>query len=181
MEREFETKGLITKTEYEMLISNLQVITKHEQSNAYLDTADHFFQNQASALRLRIIDGQYIFSLKRQDSDGASEWNRPLTSNEYNDIIHTRAIDLSKYNCPHTDYLQDLQLVMINTTRYVCQYHDHLIELDATSFGDIIDYELEIEADSLITASQIMEKIRTEFNLDIKKSYPKIARYFMYN
>lgn len=181
MEREFETKGLITKADFEMLTENLKVLAIREQSNTYLDTNEGFFKKDSSALRLRIIDGQYIFSLKRQDVDGASEWNQTLTASQYDEIIKSQAIDLSLFDCPHNDYLSNLNIVSINTTRYVCKYHEHTIELDATTFNTTIDYELEIEAESLTTASQIMSQITHEYNLDIKKSYPKIARYFMYN
>ncbi len=181
MEREFEAKQLISETQFNLLISNLNPNEVRNQTNIYLDTIDSYFKRQNSALRLRNIDGQLIFSLKRQDSDGATEWNQPLTNATWDTIISSKQIDLSDYNCPQNDLLTNLQLVEIETTRYVCSYNELMIELDKTRFNQTVDFEIEIEAKNLQTASDTMQKLITDFDLDVKKSYPKIARYFMYN
>lgn len=181
MEREFESKGLITEDEFKKLLENLQQVEIKEQTNTYLDTNDGFFKNENSALRLRIINGQYIFSLKRQDDDGAIEWNQPITKDEYTSICNSKSIDLSIYKCPQNEMLSNLELHTISTTRYVCEYQNTIIELDQTDFGMVIDFEIEIEAESEMAASVTLQQLAEEYNLDIKKSYPKIARYFMYN
>lgn len=181
MEREFESKGLISKIDFDRLVESLDVIQIRNQSNVYIDTKDGFFKQDSSALRLRIIDGEYIFSLKRQDIDGATEWNQDITKDVYNNIINSKAIDLSQYSCPQENTLTNLELVSITTKRYVCQYNEFSIELDETTFNSTIDYEIEIEADSLGTAILVMNNLALEYDLTIKKSYPKIARYFMYN
>lgn len=180
MEREFEAKALISKQQFELLISKLEITEIRQQKNIYLDS-NNFFKNKNSALRLRIIDGQYIFSLKRQDRDGATEWNQNITAEQFQQIIDSKTIDFGIYNCPDNQVLSDLDIICIDTTRYVCSYQEQLIELDKTTFNKTIDFEIEIEADSLDAASQTMKQLATEFALDIKKSYPKIARYFMYN
>lgn len=181
MEREFESKGLITKSQFEHLRANLDVHEIREQTNTYLDTEDGFFKTKASALRLRVWGGEYLFSLKRQDADGASEWNQSLSEVDYQRIIDHQAIDLANFKCPYTECLTDLEVVTIATTRYVCSHGQTTIELDRTSFGQTVDYELEIEASSLDEASNRMQQLADEFDLDIKKSYPKIARYYLYN
>lgn len=181
MEREFESKGLLSEADFKQLLENLEIVEIKNQVNTYIDTAADYFKRQNSALRLRIINDQYIFSLKRQDNDGATEWNTPITKDEYNTIIETKSIDLSGYPCPQNDTLTNLQIVLIETQRHVCNYNQSQIELDITTFNKAIDYELEIEADSLDQASAIMQQLAFEYHLDIKKSYPKIARYFIYN
>lgn len=181
MEREFESKGLISKDEFELLLQKLIIVDKREQSNTYLDTKDGFFKQESSALRLRIIDNEYIFSLKRQDDDGATEWNESITKDIYDNIISTKEIDLSHYRCPQANKLTNLEVVSITTRRYVCQYNEFSIELDETTFNNTVDYEIEIEADSLDTANLVMKDLALEYDLTIKKSYPKIARYFIYN
>lgn len=181
MEREFESKGLITKSQFKTLISQLEILETRIQTNTYLDTANGFFKSKASALRLRIINDQYIFSLKQQDSDGATEWNQPLTGLQYQQIINHKSIDLSNFECPYQEHLTNLNIVTITTTRYVCQYQNQVIELDQTNFGATVDYELEIEADNLEVAKEMMDELARDYHLTIKKSYPKIARYYMYN
>lgn len=181
MEREFEAKGLISEKEFEHLIENLDIIEVREQQNTYLDTADQFFKSKDSALRLRIINDKYIFSLKRQDNDGATEWNDDISKEQLEQIINTKSIDLTSYDCPYNQTLTDLQIVTIITKRYVCKFEGSIIELDMTTFGDVTDYELEIESTNLEIAQRLMNNLVYHFDLDIKKSYPKIARYFMYN
>ncbi len=181
MEREFEAKGLISEKEFKHLIENLDIIEVRNQQNTYLDTGDQFFKSKNSALRLRIINGKYIFSLKRQDKDGATEWNDVLSKEQFEQIINNKTIDLSLYDCPYNETLIDLQIVTIVTKRYVCKFEGSIIELDMTTFGDVSDYELEIESTNLKIAHRLMHDLVSHFNLDIKKSYPKIARYFLYN
>ncbi len=181
MEREFEAKGLISQKDFEKLVDNLEINEIRQQQNTYIDTKDGFFKSQMCALRLRIIDGKYIFSLKRQDTDGATEWNDELSELQFNQIISTASINLSTFKCPYNEVLDNLQIVTISTKRYVCNVNGYSIELDVTTFGDTIDYEIEIESENLIQAEKIMDTLVKEYSLDIKKSYPKIARYFMYN
>ncbi len=181
MEREFESKGLITKADFKKLLENLITIEIKHQRNTYLDTNDGFFKQQNSALRLRIINDEYIFSLKRKDNDGATEWNQTITKQEYDKICESKSIDLSLYKCPQNEILSDLNIDTITTTRYVCKYQEVIVELDQTDFGMTVDFEIEIEAKSEQLADDYLKQLATEFKLDIKKSYPKIARYFMYN
>ncbi|WOO87923.1 CYTH domain-containing protein [Mollicutes bacterium LVI A0039] len=180
MEREFEAKGLVSEQLFYKLIRSLNVVEIKEQSNTYIDS-DNFFKNQNCALRLRIIAGQHIFSLKRKDSDGATEWNQPITAEEYKSIIAKHQINLADYNCPYDQVLTNTENITIQTTRYVCEYQGTIVELDQTTFGNTVDFEIEIETESLETSQTIMNNLCDEFGIVIKKSYPKIARYFMYN
>lgn len=181
MEREFEAKGLLTKQDFEKLLNDLTITEIKHQTNTYVDSQDNFFKSKNSALRLRIINGEYIFSLKQKDSDGATEWNSELTEKEYSNICSTKQIDLSRYECPYNHILSDLNIITISTKRYVCEYNDFIIELDETNFGNISDYEIEIEATSLKVANSTLQEITKKYNLTINSSKPKIARYFDYN
>ncbi len=181
MEREYEAKGLITKSEFENLISSLKIVEVKEQQNTYVDTSCGFFKSKDSALRLRIINGEYIFSLKQQNADGATEWNEQITQLQFDTILKDKAINLEHFKCPYNQQLDNLNLITITTKRYVCLYQKNIIELDMTTFKNTIDYEIEVESDNLTNASMIVKNLASTFDLNIKKSYPKIARYFMYN
>lgn len=181
MEREFESKGLISEEQFKELLIHLNPNEIREQKNIYLDTVDGYFKRDNSALRLRVINGKYIFSLKRQDVDGCTEWNQPLTKEKMMSITESKSVNLQDFNCPQNDILENLIIIEISTTRYVCDFKGNTIELDQTTFNNTVDYEIEVEAEDLQTADQIMRNLRSEFSLDIKKSYPKIARYYLYN
>lgn len=181
MEREFEAKGLITKQDFTKLLNDLTVSETKHQTNTYVDTREEFFKSKNSALRLRIINDEYIFSLKQKDNDGATEWNCKLTEDEYNNICSTKQIDLSKYDCPYNNTLTDLNIITITTNRYVLNYNNFIIELDETNFGNISDYEIEIESSSLKIANNTLQELATIYQLTINNSKPKIARYFDYN
>lgn len=181
MEREFEAKGLITKQDFLKLLKHLIIIQTKHQINTYVDTKSEFFKSKKSALRLRVINGEYIFSLKQKDDIGATEWNCKLTQSEYDNICNSKQIDLSKYNCPYNQTLSDLKIITITTNRHVCQYNHFMIELDETDFGKITDYEIEIEADNQAIADDSLNLLATKFNLNLQTSAPKIARYFKYH
>lgn len=177
---EFEAKGLIDSRQFDYLLSNLPVVKHKVQVNNYLDTSEGFFKNQSSALRLRKIDDEYIFSLKMAEYDGAVEYNQHITQSQYINILQSKVIDLSLFDCPFTNNLTDLQLVTLTTDRFVCTYKDCDVELDKTNFGHMFDYEIEIESTSMSRASHYLQQVAQEFDLSIKKSYPKIARYYSY-
>lgn len=181
MEHEYEAKALISEEHFNYLLKTLEPIDSLNQSNTYLDTQDGFFKNKKSALRLRQINDELIFSLKAQTEDGACEWNCKLSKLEYQQILQSKSIDLSKFDCPFNEYLTDLNVITIFTTRYRFKYMNHIIELDKTRFDKTVDFEIEIESNDIKTANHILLHLVKEFNLDMKKSYPKIARYFMYN
>lgn len=181
MEKEFESKGLISKKQFNMLLETLEIIEVRNQINSYLDTHGEFFKNHKSALRLRKINDTYHFSLKRQDTNGCTEWNQQISENVYHRILTDRSIDLAQFDCPATKKLANLEIIEIATTRYVCRYHNTTIELDITKFNQTTDFEIEIEAIDMETANQLMRELVTEYDLVIKKSYPKIARYHLYN
>lgn len=181
MEHEYEAKALISEEHFNYLLKTLEPIDSLNQSNTYLDTQDGFFKSKKSALRLREINGEQIFSLKTQNNDGASEWNCRLSNLDYQQILQSKSIDLNKFDCPFNEHLTNLNTITIFTTRHRFKYMNHIIELDKTRFNKTVDFEIEIEATDMKTANDILLYLVKEFNLDTKKSYPKIARYFMYN
>lgn len=180
MEREYESKALISKQDFVQLLASLQLLETKQQVNTYVDTED-FFKSKSSALRLRLINNQYIFSLKQQDVEGMIEWNQIISVDDYNQIIESKTIDLSKYDCPYDQVLNNLEVVTIETTRHLCIFEDITIELDQTTFNQFIDYEIEIEAESIAISSMYLDRVIKKYGIDAKKSHPKIARYFMYN
>lgn len=181
MEYEYEAKSLICKSQFEKLITTLDIVGIKSQENNYLDTEDGFFRQNSSALRIRNIDDQYIFSLKMKTANGAKEWNSPLTKLQYNQLLEQKSIDLRHFDCPFDNYLPSLRLITIVTKRYVCKYQNQLIELDHTHFNQVQDFEVEVEANSIDEANHILNQLLNEFEVKYKKSYPKIARYYMYN
>ncbi len=181
MEYEYETKALISKEDFYALIKTLDVITIKNQSNTYLETKDNFFKSKMCALRLRVINNQYIISLKCSTCDTNKEWNKSISQATYKSILANRTIDLSLLNCPFKQIVEIDNLITIHTKRYVCLFKTNHIELDETNFNNTVDYEIEVEDDSTKKSQEIFTQLIKEYNITYYQSDAKIARYFKYN
>lgn len=180
MEYEFEAKALISKQEFALLLNNLQQCQVNNQINNYLDTKSETLRTSKQALRLRKINDTHILSLKEQAQTGAIEYNTDISPQQYAHILDSQCVDSSQFNLPFSTMLTDLTIVQITTTRYICKYKHSQIELDMSDFGSTIDYEIEIEAENMEVANQLLAELQAEFDLNLKKSYPKIARFYQY-
>ncbi len=181
MQIEYEAKGLIEKEQYEHLKNSLNISKKREQTNYYFETEDNFFRNHNTALRVRVIDDEYILMYKVRTDNGNEEYDVIIDQQTFAQLQQTRAIDLRQYALPLNIQLSNLNIIKMHTTRLVANHNGATIELDKTDFGVKTDYEIEIEATSMDIANAHMSALNDEFNLCIKKSYPKIARFYMYN
>lgn len=180
MTLEHEAKALINESEFTALMNKLNPPLKSSQVNYYFETRDQYFKNNRSALRVRVIDKNYELTLKINNGDHNIEHNFDI---DY--LVFDKMINLGQL--PH-EVLRILnlnlvlfQVVVIETNRYTYRYLDHMIELDHSKFLNTIDFELEVEAESLTKASEVLNAFCEEYQLNPMPSKAKIARYFEYN
>lgn len=181
MEMEYEAKALIDEKQFEELLKTLPISQVKEQTNVYFETKDEYFKQRNSALRMRSVNDTFKLMLKVREEHGNEEYNFPITRQEYSHAVMTGKVDLSKFKLPFGLELSSFETITMHTTRYVCIWNHHTIEIDKTEMGLVTDFEIEVEAESMDQANDIMASFCKHFNLRIKKSYPKIARYYMYN
>ncbi len=179
MNYEFEAKALISQSDYQQIISHNQIINTVVQTNTYFETDDNWFKNNHSALRVRkIAEKPAILTLKTAIEGGNIEYDYQLNDQELKELTISHI--LPQANFPITIPTITSQITM-KTTRSVFEYQNHMIEVDCTNFNGFIDYEIEIEASNLATAETIMNDLAAKYDLKLRTSAPKIARYFIYN
>ncbi len=179
MNYEYEAKALISKNDYDKLISANKIINSISQSNIYFETDDEWFKHNKSALRIRQISLKpTILTIKIQIEDGNIEHNYELSSEQ------TKCL-LNELKVPNFDFPISFPRLTkkypIVTKRKTFEFEGAIVEIDETSFGDVIDYEIEIEASSLAVANNKLANLAKKFDIQLNNSAPKIARYFMYN
>lgn len=138
MEIEFEKKILLTKEEYEHLLSlkmNMPPIS-FCQINYYYDTDDFAMNRQGITCRIRKKDNQYNATIKKHYLEK-----------------HERSSEISK---AVNDHLDDSVFAVVNpdiklqgelvTSRTILYDHDGVeVALDMNEYLGVTDYELEIE------------------------------------
>ncbi len=176
---EHEAKSLITKQDFNQLLTKYKLTKNIKQENIYFETNHNFFKNMGAALRIRNYDDStYELTIKIKNKDSNTEHNYQLTYEQFVQIKDTYQFPNFTYpfTLPSIDYA-----ISTITFRYQLNYHDHIIEIDQTHFNDVIDFEIEVESESIMQANKIMQLFLNENDILFKKSSPKIARYYQYN
>ncbi len=184
-EQEYEVKSLLNEVEFNSVINKYRS-KKVKQINFYLESQEDIFKKNKSVLRIRKTNRNYRLTLKQKTNDGAVEYHRKLSQVDYNKIIKNKRINLVDYNFNFNNKINkintitNLKIIKIKTIRYKTSYNNCLVFLDHTFFINKVDFELEVEANSLKTADITLIKFCQENKINIKKSNPKIARFFQY-
>ena len=164
--KEFEARIMLTDDEYLSIVSFYMKLfpNKHfiQNTNIYYDSEDLFLRKQGITFRHRIInDVSSELTIKIKGKDGDTEINDKL--NIY---------PINEYKVIATLYNRRLEI----------EYEDHLLVIDKNSYGDIVDYNLEIEAkDNIDTAHKRLKEYIKKFHLSLinQKYQGKATRAIM--
>lgn len=177
---ECEAKALINEEDYQTIINQCHVSKTYTQINHYLDT-NNYFKDHHQALRIRQKNNLNELTLKTKTPTGNIEQTIKLTDDIVNQILLTKTLpdQLKEQLQLKVDSFDHIKT--ITTTRSVIPFNGVNIELDKSTFNQTIDYELEIEAQNLTTAQQLLTMFCEQHNINPQPSMPKIARYDLYN
>jgi len=183
-EIEIEFKNLLTKAEFNKLYIafNMESVPEIQQVNHYFETKDFQLKQHGAALRIREKNGQYQSTLKQPQGEGLLETHDYLTEQEANSWLQgyiTLGPEISKQ-------LQDLGISAtdltyggaLETIRREQSYNDTIIVLDKSKYSDVIDYELELEAQSYAHGERVFSTILTENDIAKRKTPNKIQRFY---
>ncbi len=181
IEHEKEVKSLLTKKEYEKILSylikNQKVLNCYIQ-DIYFDDIKRSLKKDNSILRLRKENEKIYLNYKKKLKDGTSKEKKLiLDNNMYKEFTEKKYDKVLKFF--------DLDLKIEKIARYEILrkkfiLEDIVIDLDNTKFLYGEDFEIEIESSSLKKASLFLSDLLVKLNIDKKKSLPKIARFFNY-
>lgn len=187
-EIEYEDRVLINKEEYEEIVSFfLSRYPNHhflEQTNYYFDTLEYSLKNSHIVCRLRsILNKKIELTLKIKQEKGDIEITSVLTYNQEANL-------LSHFEVPEGDVKKALLAIGIPLDKYKMigslkskrleiSEDNHLIVIDMNTYGDIVDYNIEVEAKSKEEATKQILLLCQQFNLKYKKDYSsKSSRLF---
>ena len=179
---EIETKGFLTKEEYELILSHFKSETPYVQTNYYIDTDKFKVRLLGCGLRARKKEGKYELTLKVKEGDGKLEINQDISKSEFDSVLNRTSFPDGEVK----DYLTNMLSVntskmfvfaSMETTRLDIPFEKSLISLDKSVCLGETDYEIECESPDLKTATKDMIKFLKKFGLEYKKfSSSKIRR-----
>ena len=175
---EYETRIMLTENEYFEIVSYYlkQYPNKHflQNTNIYLDREDLFLRHKHITLRIRTInDVNCELTLKIKGLNGDQEINDSLSSKEAYLILNQGIFPsgnvknyLLSLACPLSEYQV---ITTLYNRRLEIEFPDHLLVVDKNTYGDITDYNLEIESQKDINATKKYLKFYIDkFNLSLK-------------
>ncbi len=177
--KEYEARIMLDEERYFFIVTYYMNLypNKHflQNANFYFDTDDLYLRSQHMTLRVRVInDVKSELTLKIKGEDGDEEINDGLTPRE-SDLLVNEGI------FPYGQVRNRLMLLPYSLDKYhkitalynrrlEIEFDDHLLVLDKNTYGDMLDYNLEIESKIGIKHAKDMLKSYIEkFNIPVSK------------
>ena len=183
-EKEIEFKNLLTKQEFELLISFFQVEQKdfHSQTNYYFDTQDNFFKNNRMGFRLRVLETHNELTLKQPLEEHVMEENTIQVSDQERDAIIKQAsfpsipfFKLFNLTSPF------LSIGSLQTNRVQIPFENGTLFLDHSIYSQTEDFEVEYESSNVKYGKKVFLELLDSHNIPIRHTDKKIARLMKYN
>ena len=173
--KEYESRIMLTESEYFEIVSHFMRLypNKHflKNVNIYFDTEDLYLRKNHITLRIRIInDVKCELTLKKTGTNGDDEINDTINLSQVDAIVKGDYFpdgEVKNYllSLPYTLNLYK-QITTLTNLRLEIENEDHLLVIDKNSYGEIVDYNLEIEAnDSIENAKSLLNAYILQFKL----------------
>ena len=179
-QKEYETRLMITEEQYFFIVTyymNIQP-NKHflQITNHYYDTDElNLTKDQRMTLRVRIInDVKSELTLKIKGEDGDEEVTDGLNPKEQELLLEQNIFPYGQVRnrlmllpYPLNKYHR---ITSLFNRRLEIEFEDHTLVIDKNSYGDEIDYNLEIESKIGIShAKELLQEYASKFNLTLSQ------------
>ena len=178
-QKEYETRLMLTEEQYFFIVTYYMNIepNKHflQNANHYYDTDDLFLRGQHMTLRVRIInDVKSELTLKIKGENGDEEITDGLAPKEQELLLEQNIF-------PYGQVRNRLMLLPYSLDKYhriaslynrrlEIEYEEHTLVIDKNTYGDIVDYNLEVESKIGIKhAKDTLKEYIDKFNLTVSK------------
>lgn len=183
---EVEFKSLISKEEYDRLLKKFKNTKSNIQTNHYFDT--NRFSLKASEISFKIREKDDVsLTYKRKKGYSIDEKTIVINKEILSDIKNTGKLDCEKYEIL-TEIANDVEKVIkdqklvnifsLSTDRSYLPYGSGILNIDKSSYLDIVDYEIEFATKSSLTAKDEFIKLINDLQINYKKSDKKIQRAY---
>lgn len=172
---EIEAKALLTRKDYNKVLKyfDLDVSDGYIQKNYYIETENFALRKLGLSLRIRKLNG-YIMTFKLPMAEGLLEKSQNLVKEQFkafqNDGVFPEG-DIADFIESLYINLQDLKIVAsLSTLRIEKEVEDLTLAIDENRYGDLQDYELEMEATSLKKAKALLEKVCHDAGIEYREN-----------
>ena len=162
---EIEAKVILSRQDYKKVFDTLKtkITDTHTQTNFYIDSQDRVLKKNDIALRIREYNRIYVLTCKTPLSEGLLEKNQELSEK-----VALEMINLNKFPSGGIqDFLELLDidvsnlevLASLTTRRNELSIDSSKISLDENTYGNKVDYEIEVEDSAMKLAEDRIEEI----------------------
>ena len=177
---EKETRAMITQEQYVEICSDILKSNRHAQyvsnTNYYFDTPDFVLTDNHRMVRIRDKGRSYEITYKAKGEDGDLEINQDISDR----LAHKY---IKKGSLPHGEVYHAVASLGISpktmkvitslyTRRLENEYEDYLLVVDMNRYGDIEDFNIEIESKiSMAHASEVLKRYCEQYQLTYRDDY----------
>ena len=162
---EIEAKVILSRQDYKKVFDTLKtkITDTHTQTNFYIDSQDRVLKKNDIALRIREYNRTYVLTCKTPLSEGLLEKNQ-----ESSEKVALEMINLNRFPSGGIqDFLELLDidvsnlevLASLTTRRNELSIDSSKISLDENTYGNKVDYEIEVEDSAMKLAEDRIEEI----------------------
>ena len=162
---EIEAKVILSRQDYKKVFDTLKtkITDTHTQTNFYIDSQDRVLKKNDIALRIREYNRTYVLTCKTPLSEGLLEKNQELSEK-----VALEMINLNRFTSGGIqDFLELLDidvsnlevLASLTTRRNELSIDSSKISLDENTYGNKVDYEIEVEDSAMKLAEDRIEEI----------------------
>ncbi len=174
-ETERELKLLVDEDTFHAILRTYSFSDPWKQTNTYYDTKDRNLKKRKSAMRIRRIGDQRIFTLKiRTDAITHIELEKEIFVDTIQDIQDEEILSwFQTYDIP----MNVEEIISFTTIRQVYETPEAEICADITMYQNHTDYEIEYEYKIDHDGERVFNTMLKPFEIEYKKNCPsKIAR-----
>lgn len=182
-EIEIEFKNLLTKDEFDTLVSTFKLENSFiSQTNHYFDTPTFSLKGASSALRMREKNNSFTMTLKQPNEIGLLETHEDISKELAKAIMEDtsqlpenmiKQLQMLRLNVEKLEYFGSL-----TTNRAEIPYKGGLLVLDHSTYLGTEDFEIEYEVTDEIIGHQDFLELLEEHQIVLKKTDNKIRRFY---
>lgn len=172
---EIEAKALLTREDYNKVLRHfkLDVADGYIQKNYYIDTENYDLKKLGLSLRIRKLNG-YVMTFKLPMAEGLLEKSQNLVKEQFREFQEEGIFpegDIADFIESLYIDLADLKIVAsLSTLRIEKEVEDLTLAIDENRYGDVQDYELEMEATSMKKAKTLLEQVCNEAGITYREN-----------
>lgn len=177
---EAEDRCMISESDYVRIFNDYKDYSNAKSlvlTNYYFDDDNLSIRNSHKMLRIRSTDNDnFELTLKIKGENGDLEINEPLSKNQVDKVLNTLIFPEGEITSHLREFTNIRFITSLVTERLEIPIEDYLLVIDKNKYGDVIDYNIEIEAKNIKKARELMLAYCNKYNLNYSPNYESKSR-----